>query len=47
MRLEALRDAARPLEGLLGRALPGKVFRAGPAPGPHCGGPVTPSRPPR
>lgn len=47
VRLEALRDAARPLEGLLGRALPGKVFRAGPAPGPHCGGPVTPSRPPR
>jgi hydroxymethylglutaryl-CoA lyase len=30
--LELLRAAARPLEGLLGRALPGKVFRAGPAP---------------
>lgn len=30
--LEALRAAARPIEVALGRPLPGKVFRAGPAP---------------
>lgn len=41
--LEGLRDAGRPVEAALSRRLPGKVFRAGPAPlGPHCGGPVDP-----
>ena len=30
--LEHLREAGRPIEAALGRALPGKVFRAGPAP---------------
>jgi isopropylmalate/homocitrate/citramalate synthase len=43
--LERLRDAGRPIEAALGRPLPGKVFRAGPAPGPHCGGAVLPPKP--
>ena len=30
--LEALRAAGRPVEAALGRRLPGKVYRAGPAP---------------
>jgi isopropylmalate/homocitrate/citramalate synthase len=33
--LDGVRAAARPLEATLGRALPGKVFRAGPAPRPR------------
>src|SRR5262245_17053146 len=43
--LERLRAASRPIEAALGRPLPGKVYRAGPAPGPHCGGAVMPPRP--
>lgn len=36
--LERLRDAARPVEAILGRPLPGKVYRAGGLPGaPRCG----------
>ena len=43
--LEALRAAGGPVEAALSRRLPGKVFRAGPAPtGPRCGGPVDPRR---
>jgi hydroxymethylglutaryl-CoA lyase len=42
--LEGLRAAGRPVEAALSRALPGKVFRAGPAPrGPRCGGPADPT----
>jgi hydroxymethylglutaryl-CoA lyase len=39
--LEALRAASRPIEAMLGHALPGKVYRAGAAPtgpGPRAGG---------
>ncbi len=41
--LEALRAAGAPLEAVLGHRLPGKVYRAGPAPlGPRCGGAILP-----
>jgi len=43
--VERLRAASLPIEAALGRPLPGKVYRAGPPPGPHCGGPVAPPRP--
>lgn len=46
--LEALRAAGRPVEAALSRRLPGKVFRAGPAPsGPRTGGPEDPGAAPK